>query len=198
MYLCIYVKQEKAIHTFIESSFKLRRLPEFMKPEKEIYSSLLTVIFIKLFTIENRYCNLPPTTRVKEVLNQIPNITVREMKNCIAKAKCSWCYLSHSLCSFDPIKKDWKYLPICQETCKSYQNLRPCAKLLLQLNHIIKDLVKYCRHVKSLVALDCTRYPKHKSDNCFYEIPGKHIDLVIMIVLFKRSDYSSCVSIKKE
>lgn len=158
---------------------------------------LFTVIFIKLFTIERKHCNLPPTKRVKEVLNPFPNITVRGMKSCIAKAKCSWCYLSHSVCSFDHIKKDWKYLPMCQETCKSYENLEPCAKLLLQLNHMIKDLVKYCRYVKIFKALDCTRYPKHKSDNCFYVIPGKHNDFVTMMLLFQRSGYWSCVSVGK-
>lgn len=136
--------------------------------------------------------------RVKEVLNQFPNITVREMKTCIAKAKCSWCYLAYSVCSFDRTKKTWKYLPMCQETCKSYQNLRPCAELLLKLNHIIKDLVKYCRYVKIFVALDCTRYPKHKSDNCFYLIPGKHIDFFVMIFLLKRSDNWSCISVLEQ
>lgn len=158
---------------------------------------IIHIIFINLFSIVSHQCKLPPTMRATEVLNHFHNITIREVKNCAAKSKRSWCFSSYAVCSFDRIKKVWKYLPICQETCKSYENLKPCAKLLLKLNQVIKDVVKYCKHVEIFLALDCTRYPKYKSDNCFYLIPGRLIDFVIMIFLFKRSDYWSCVSVKK-
>lgn len=106
------------------------------------------------------------------MISQYQNVSLHDVKSCFAK-KWYWCHLSYCVCSFDKFKRKWKYLPICQETCESYQNLSRCKKVIPHLNAIPKYFVKYCKFAELFMAMDCTRYPKYESGNCIYNILGK-------------------------
>ena len=112
--------------------------------------------------------------KVKEVISQLQEITLRDFKSCFQE-KWYWCHMNYCICSFDESRKNWKYLPICQESCKSYENQSRCKKILLHLNTIIKSLVKYCEFVELLVSMNCAICPNYKvgSKNCIYNIAGK-------------------------
>lgn len=106
------------------------------------------------------------------MISQYQNVSLHDVKSCFAK-KWYWCHLSYCVCSFDKFKRKWKYLPICQETCESYQNLSRCKKVIPHLNAIPKYFVKHCKFAELFMAMDCTRYPKYESGNCIYNILGK-------------------------
>ena len=119
----------------------------------------------------------------EQTINTItPIITEKlkeDLKNCADEMKWLLCNMFFSKCIHSTITNEWKYIPVCQESCYSFITTKHCFPIS---NFIFKSWRKIgiiCpKFLEKNRMINCSFYPRSGSKECQYRIFGKLVFLL--------------------
>lgn len=129
----------------------------------------------------------------EDFLNKfLPRITVKlieDIKNCVEESKWLICNHYFPKCMYDTIANQWRYIPVCQESCHSFLSTKHCLPIMNFLSFVWKRIGITCPKVpeNNEFPVNCSVYPKSGFKECQYHIFGKFIFLCFLYFLAQKS-----------
>lgn len=123
------------------------------------------------------------TINENSIYKIIPTITVNlleHIKNCYTESKWLLCNMAFAKCLHDTVKNEWKYMPVCQESCHSFRATKDCLPVVNFVYEGWKNIAKECPKFTEHGILNCSDYPKSKE--CQYHIFGKLVFIALLVL----------------
>lgn len=120
----------------------------------------------------------------EQTINRItPIITkkqIQDLKKCADEMKWLLCNLYFSKCIHSTITNEWKYIPVCQESCYSFITTKHCLPVS---NFVFKGwqeigIIRPAFLEKNEM-INCSLYSLSGSNECQYSIVGKLVLLLL-------------------
>lgn len=124
----------------------------------------------------------------EKTINTItPTITEKlkeDFKNCVDEIKWLLCNVFFSKCIYSTITNNWRYIPVCQESCYSFITTKHCLPVLTFIYKAWQEIgIKCPKVLEKNEMINCSLYPRSGSRECQYCIFGK---LVFLYYYFMR------------
>ena len=140
---------------------------------------MLLMLFLFTFLLLAK-CEAIDEQTIYRITPIITEKLIQDLKKCADEMKWLLCNLYFSKCKHSTITNEWKYIPVCQESCYSFINTKHCIPVS---NFVFEGWQKIgiiCPEIlEKNEMINCSLFPLSGSKECQYSIVGKLVLLLL-------------------
>ena len=125
-------------------------------------------------------CEAINEQKINSITPIITEKLIQDLKKCADEMKWLLCNLYFSKCIHSTITNEWKYIPVCQESCYSFITTKHCLPVS---NFVFKGWQEIGiirpEFLEKNEMINCSLYSLSGSNECQYSIVGKLVLLLL-------------------
>ena len=132
---------------------------------------IINIVFITLLLVE---CEVTDEKFWNTLTKRITANAIKDIKKCADESMWLFCNMFFPTCKHDGKTNQWRYIPPCRESCRSFLNTKHCIPFFKFAIFVWDKIVIACPNVAEHNEVNnCSVYPRSGSKECQYRIFGK-------------------------